>query len=136
IQFGRLLLEEVVDLRVAAIGIGTALDDEGGETGRGIAEGAARALDDILKPLVAVRLEKSRSFKRAKLGADARRPEIVDHCLAEVCPGRIGFIAPIRAAIMVEPDRHLGESRWLTAGGRSSDRNGRAFIPAVRRRTR
>jgi hypothetical protein len=37
---------------------------------------------------------------------------------------------------MVEPDRHLGESRWLTAGGRSSDRTGRAFIPAVRRRTR
>ena len=32
IQFGRLLLEEVVDLWVAAIGIGTALDDEGGET--------------------------------------------------------------------------------------------------------
>src|SRR6266436_10218620 len=67
IQFGRLLLEQVVDLRIAAIGIGTALDDEGGETGRGVAEGAARALDDILEPLVAVRLEKSRSFARAQL---------------------------------------------------------------------
>src|SRR5258708_16105252 len=89
IQFGRLLLEEVVDLRVAAIGIGTALDDEGGETGRGVAEGTARALDDILEPLVAVRLEKSRSFERAHLGAHARRPWIVDHCLAAVLPRRI-----------------------------------------------
>src|SRR6266446_3711731 len=41
-----LLGMERIDVGVAAIGKGAVLDDKGGEPGRGIAEGAARPLND------------------------------------------------------------------------------------------
>jgi hypothetical protein len=46
VEFAGLLREEFVNVGIAAIGIGAALDHERGKPGRRIAEGAAGSLDD------------------------------------------------------------------------------------------
>src|SRR5262249_6073 len=60
----RLLLEQLVDVRVAAVRIGASLDDVRLKTGRGVAKGAAAALDDVLELLTSVSLEEGCPLKR------------------------------------------------------------------------
>ena len=45
VELGGLLREQLVDLGVAAVNVGAALDDEGFQAGRGVAEGGAAAID-------------------------------------------------------------------------------------------
>src|SRR5260370_26458868 len=59
VQLGRLLLEQLVDVGVAAVNISATLDDKGRETRRRVAEGAAAALDQVLEALVRPSLQKS-----------------------------------------------------------------------------
>src|SRR5690348_18022614 len=49
IEFVGLLRKELVDVGVAAIGVGAALDDERGQPRRRIPKGAARALNDAAR---------------------------------------------------------------------------------------
>src|SRR6516162_502178 len=44
VEFGGLLLKERVNFGVAAVGVGSALDDERGQPGRGVAKGGAGRL--------------------------------------------------------------------------------------------
>src|SRR5262249_13568181 len=52
VELRRLLREQRVDVRIAAVGIGAVLRDECLEAGRGVAEGAARALEQVLANLL------------------------------------------------------------------------------------
>src|SRR5437660_2153997 len=92
IQLGGLLLEKLVDVGVVAIGISAALDDIGLQAGRGVAERAAAALNDVLELFVAIRLEEGRPLEWPQPGADSYFAQVVDHRLAEV---RIGAVAGI-----------------------------------------
>ena len=74
VELGRLLLEQRIDVGVAAVGIGAALHHERLQARGGVAEGAAGALDDVLVALLRVALEESRPLQRPQLGADADRP--------------------------------------------------------------
>ena len=53
VELRRLLGEQRVDLGIAAIDVGAALDDERLQPGRGIAERAGAALDEVLELLLA-----------------------------------------------------------------------------------
>src|SRR5580704_19138175 len=48
VELDRLLLEQLIDVGIAAVRIGAAPDDERREPRRRVAEGAAAALDDVL----------------------------------------------------------------------------------------
>src|ERR1700687_6060765 len=66
-----LLRVERVDIGIVAIGEGAVLDHKGGEPGRGVAEGAARRLDDALAIfLVGVACVETGPLDRLELGAD------------------------------------------------------------------
>src|SRR5262249_57707012 len=84
VELRRLLREERVDVRIAAVGIGAVLRDECLEAGRGVAEGAAGALDQVLETLLRVSLEKSRALQRSELGADADLFAVVERSLSEL----------------------------------------------------
>src|SRR5207253_5566861 len=64
VEFGALLLEQLVQIRVAAIDIGAALDREGFEAGRGVAERAAGPIEQVLDLLLGVSLELGAAFWR------------------------------------------------------------------------
>ena len=84
VEFGRLLLEQRVDIGVAAVDVGAAFDDKRIEAGRGIAERAAAGLDDAWNFLLAYPSKKAARSSGRSLAADADRLEIVDHRLADV----------------------------------------------------
>ena len=84
VELGRLFLEERVDIWIAAIDVGAALRHECFKTCGGIAEAAARSLDQVLQPLLTVALIEGRPLERPQLGADAHRLQIVDHRLGEI----------------------------------------------------
>ena len=71
VELDSLLLEQRVDVGVAAVRVGAAADDEGGQAGRRIAEGAARPLNDVLVLLVAPGLEEGGALDRPQCYADA-----------------------------------------------------------------
>src|SRR4029077_13050169 len=54
VDLGCLVLKHLVDIGIAAVSVSAALDGGGLETGRGIAEGAGAALNDVLERLFAV----------------------------------------------------------------------------------
>src|SRR6516164_7483935 len=96
IELGCLLLEQRVDLRIAARDIGPAFDDECIQPGRGVAEGAAAGLDDAMEFLAGMSLEEGSPLERTQLAADAHGLEIVEHRLANI---RIGSVAIICAGV-------------------------------------
>src|SRR4029450_12737394 len=77
VQLVRLLLEEAVDIGVAAVDVRAAPDDEGLDSSRGIAEGAAGAGDEPLVFLFGPSLEVGRPLDRAEPHADTGGVEIV-----------------------------------------------------------
>src|SRR6266853_4317119 len=97
VELVRLLRVERVDVGIAAIGEGAVLDHKGGEPGRGVAEGAARRLDDALAVfLVGIAGVETGALDRLQLGADADLAEIVDRDLGHV---RVGAVAIEQAGI-------------------------------------
>src|ERR1700733_10178146 len=87
IEFGRLPREQLVELGIIAIGIGTVLDHERFETGRQVAKGTAGTLDDVAELLVAKSCEERCPLERTQPAANADRAQIVQHRFAQV---RIG----------------------------------------------
>src|SRR5262245_29540135 len=81
VEFGRLLLEQRVDVGIAAVHIGAALRHEGFEARGGVAEGGARALDDVFEALLPIALEEGCPFERPELGPDAHVLEVVEYRL-------------------------------------------------------
>ena len=65
VELRGLLRSQCVDVGIAAIDVGPALDNEGVEAGGGIAERAAAALDEVLISLVAPTLQKRRALDGA-----------------------------------------------------------------------
>ncbi len=120
VEFDRLLIEEFVDVRIAAIGIGAALDDESSEAGGGVAEGAAAALDDVLEFLLAPFFQKGRALDGSQPGADADLTEVVEHGLADI---RIGGVAVVFASVEAVGMPRL--CKQLPGLGRLVDRGGR-----------
>src|SRR5262249_60671734 len=102
VELRRLLREQRVDVRIAAVGIGAALRDECLEAGRGVAEGAAGAPDQVLETLLRVSLEEGRALQRSELGADAGLFGVVERSLFE---GGIRCVAEILARL---------EAVWVT----------------------
>src|SRR5581483_1346583 len=83
IELGRLLIEEGVDVRVAAIDIGSTLHHESLQAGRRIAERSAGTLDEVLVALFSVTLEEGGPLQRPQLGANADGLQIVEHGLGQ-----------------------------------------------------
>src|SRR4051794_40008951 len=71
IEFDGLLPEQFVNLRVAAVSVGSALDDKGFEPRRGVAERGAAAHDQTLQLLLGISLVKGGAFERSHIGSDA-----------------------------------------------------------------
>src|SRR5437764_8447498 len=80
-EVGGLLCVERIDLGIVAISIGAALDSEGREARRGVAEGGAGGLNEPFELLVGIALEKRCPLERAERRADAYRLQIVEHRL-------------------------------------------------------
>src|SRR5947209_8187214 len=76
IELNRLLRKQLVDVRVAAVGIIAALHHELLQPGRRIAECATGALDDVLELLVGIALEERRTFQRTQLRPDTDLAEV------------------------------------------------------------
>src|SRR5207244_11805451 len=76
VELGALLLEKLVQIRVAAIDISAALDRQGFEAGRRVAERAAAAHDQVLELLLGVSLEEGGAFERPQPGTDDDLPEV------------------------------------------------------------
>src|SRR5262249_35921069 len=70
IQLRSLLLKELIELGIVAVGIVTAFDGVGLETRRGIAESTAAAHDEVLELFVAVAPEKGGRRQRPKPDTD------------------------------------------------------------------
>src|SRR5438445_6583376 len=84
VEFGGLLLEQLIEVGVAAISIAAALDRHGLDPGRRVAEGAAAAHDQVLVLLLSIALEEGGAFERLQARVDADLAEIVDDRLAEI----------------------------------------------------
>src|SRR5215472_7801966 len=106
VELGRLLLVELIDVGVAAIDIGAALDDKGLQPGRGVAERAAAAEDQVFELLVRIGLNNGRPFERPELEPDPHRLEIVEHRLGDI---RIGRVAVELAAVEAVEMPRLGQ---------------------------
>src|SRR5262249_42243763 len=81
VDLGALLLERCVEVGVAAVDVGATFRDVGLDAACRVAEGAARALDDILEALLGVTLEERGPLQRPQLGADANGLQVVERCL-------------------------------------------------------
>jgi hypothetical protein len=92
IELGRLLLEQFVELRVAAIDIGAALGDESFDSSGGVAEGAAGVLDDILELLFAIPREESSPLQWPEFRPDADGKQIVEYRLGQVGISNIAIV--------------------------------------------
>jgi hypothetical protein len=109
----------VVDLGIVAVGVGAALDGEGVEPGRRVAERAGRALDDVLQLLLGIGGEEGGALERPQLHADAGLLEVVDHRLGEI---GVGGIAVVVAGI--EAVAHAGVGQQLLRLGEVVHRGG------------
>ena len=89
VEFDRLLLKQRVNFGIVAVGIGTALDGEGFEAGRGVAESGAASHDQVLVFLFRIALEKRGALDRPQIGPDAGLPQIVGDGLADIRKGGI-----------------------------------------------
>src|SRR5262249_40407612 len=83
VELRRLLAEEAIDVRVAAVDVRATDDDERLEPGRGAAEGRARAQYQALELLLDLPLVVGGALEGLELRADAGRAEIVHHGLGD-----------------------------------------------------
>src|SRR5439155_18443383 len=79
VELGCLLLKQRVEVGIAAISVGTALDHKGFEAGRGIAKGAAAAPQEIFHCFLGICLDKGCALEGPKPDADAHRLQIVEY---------------------------------------------------------
>src|SRR6476661_2464888 len=101
VELRGLLRSQCVDVRIAAIDIGAAFDDEGVEAGSGIAERAGAALNKIFVGLVGPTPQKRGALDGTQFGANTNLLEVIEHGFAEVCVRRVAIIvAGIEAAGM------------------------------------
>src|SRR3989441_1438729 len=84
VHLARLLAEEPVDVRVAAVDVGATGGDERLEAGRRVPEGPGAALDDVPELLLPVLGEERRALERPELGPDADRLQVIHDGLREV----------------------------------------------------
>src|SRR5262249_4207555 len=119
IQLDRLLLEEPIDVGIAAIDVRAAGGDERFQPRRGVAERAAATLHDVPEFLLAVGAEERCALERAELRADADRLQIVLHGFREA---RIRHVARVIACVVAVWIPGLGEQplglRRIVGGGR------------------
>src|SRR5436853_3400793 len=106
IQLGGLILEERIDLRIAAVDIGTAGDDEGLQARCRVAERAARRVREVLVFLVAVAGPVRSALDRPQLGLDAELLQIVRDRLLHV---RIRDVQVVLAGIEAVGVARLGQ---------------------------
>ena len=106
VEIGRLLLEQSVDVRIAAVDVRAAGGDEGLQPGGRVAEGAAGGLHDVLELLVGVRAEEGRALERPQRGADADGLQVVQDRLGQV---RVGRVAEVLARVEAARVAGLGE---------------------------
>jgi hypothetical protein len=92
VELDRLLLVESIDIRIAAIGLGAALDHEGLDPRCGVAEGGVAILDDVVELLVGVASEEGRALERPELSSNAHRLKVVEDSLAKVREGRVAIV--------------------------------------------
>ena len=71
VQLAGLLLEQRVDIRVVAVGVGAALDGERLEPGRGIAESGTATHDQPVVLLLGKALVERRALDRPQIRPDA-----------------------------------------------------------------
>src|SRR6516165_4345220 len=89
VEDGCLLLIERIDVGVVAIGVGATLDDKGGEPGRGIAEGAAAAQDQVLEAFIGPSLDKGGAFEWPQLYLKPDGLKVVKNRLGDVRVRRV-----------------------------------------------
>src|SRR5262249_17063355 len=106
IELCGLLLEELIKFGVAAVDINAPLGDEGLHSRGGIAEGAARSLDQVFEALLSIPLEERRTLEWPELSLDANLREVVKHGLGKV---GVGDIAIIFAGIEALREASLGQ---------------------------
>ena len=106
VHLPRLLLEQAVEIGIAAVDVGPAIHQEGLEARGGIAEGAARSLDEILELLLRVATEEGHPLEGTELHADAHGLQVVGHRLAEIGVGGIAEVLPGVEAVGIS---RLGE---------------------------
>src|SRR5690242_6178846 len=106
IGFDRLLGEQLVDVRVAAIDISAALDDERLHARGGVAEGAAAALYDVAVLLLHVALIEGGALDRAQPEPNADLGQAIQRRLAEVGVGGVAVVLP---AIEAAGETRLGQ---------------------------
>src|SRR5262245_59521930 len=94
VELDSLLRVQLVDVRIAAIDIGAALDDKGLEACGRVAEGAAATLNYVLVSLLRVTLDKGCPLDRPELGADPHGLQVVERGLGEVRIRRIAEVLP------------------------------------------
>src|SRR5262252_10746138 len=78
IELARLVLEQRVDVRIAAVGEGAARHRERFEAGRRGAEDATEPVDQVLELLLLIGLHESRSLQGSESRLDADRLQIVE----------------------------------------------------------
>src|SRR5438093_10438350 len=81
IQLGRLLAEESLDVRVAAVGVHAVGGDEGLDSSGSVAGGAAAALDELPELLFPELAEERRALERMHLRDDPDHAEVIRHGL-------------------------------------------------------
>ena len=117
VHLAGLLLDEALEVGIGPVGEGAAGGHEGVEAGGGVAEGAARRLDDVPELLLAVLQDEGRPLQRAQLGADARRLEVVDHRLPEVGVGGVAVVvARVEALRVARLGQELPRLREVMGG--------------------
>ena len=84
VELGLLLLEQRIDVGVAAVDVSAAFCHEGLQTRGSVAEGAAGTLDDVLEALLRISLEEGCPLERAQPGAYAYGLEVVEHGLGQI----------------------------------------------------
>jgi len=107
------LLIERVDVRIAAVNKGAALDDVGLVSGRGVAKGAGPGLNDVSECLLCVSFDEGGPLDRPQLHPDTDRLKVVEHGLADVGVGRVAVII---TAIEALGETCLGEQLFGFSG--------------------
>src|SRR5207244_9427364 len=89
VQLPGLLLEQPVDVRIAAVSENPLRMHERLQSRRRVAEGGGAACDDVAQLLLPVLGEEGRALERPDLGADAHGLPVVDDGLADAAVGDV-----------------------------------------------
>src|SRR3989442_14958149 len=120
IELDRLIAEQPVDVRIAAVGSDAAGDDERLDARGGVAGRGAAGPDELLEALFLIALVERGALERAELHANAHRHEIVDDDLRRPrVHGVGGQLTGVEAARIARPVQELpGPGRVVGLEGR------------------